>query len=146
MKWRLLVGFTLGLVLMIVSAESYKEDVLYASVAGTFAIYTFLLVGFEIREQKEKSQYCKSVKFKDLKPGIYGVRMNPFPVKDLFPFSSYASYFMLIEFCARSIIVEFPDDRSKGSLQVAMRKFIEDITDEDGFTVHKDGSVTNNRI
>ena len=51
---------------------------------------------------------------------------------------------MVIELCGGTIIVEF-SDKDKATLQVAMGNYLKNLTDEDGFTIHKDGSVTNNR-
>ena len=129
----------------LLTTDELFVSLIVATIAFIAAIVAFVYVGFEIGKQKKDNPYCESVKFKKLKPGIYGVKTNPFPVKDLFPFRSHASYFMLIELCARPIIVEFPDNRSRGSLQMAMGKLIKDITNEEGFTIDKKGRVTNNR-
>lgn len=140
-----------GTLMLAIAIDSLKTNetrsisLIIATSVNVAAIIGFICAGFEIGKQKKDNPYCESVKFKKLKPGIYGVKTNPFPVKDLFPFHSHASYFMLIELYGRPIIVEFPDNRSRSSLQVAMGKLIEDITNEEGFTIHSDGRVTNNR-
>ncbi|MCK5491306.1 MAG: hypothetical protein KAI67_05705 [Candidatus Pacebacteria bacterium] len=51
---------------------------------------------------------------------------------------------MVIELGGRAIIVSLSDE-SKSIFERSMRKSLEEITDEDGFTVHKDGSVTSTR-
>lgn len=77
-------------------------------------------------------------------PGIYGVRINPFDSRSFFRGMVLDEYFMVIELGGRAIIVSLSDE-SKSIFERSMRKSLEEITDEDGFTVHKDGSVTSTR-
>ena len=92
------------------------------------------------KKSKKKNTYADSMEFGDLEPGVYGVRINPF---DLWHFYHGLPEhpMMVIELSGRPIIIEVSDE-SRPILQVAMGKPLEDITDEEGFTIHKDGRVT----
>ena len=88
---------------------------------------------------KKKNVYVNVMKFQDLEPGTYEIKISNFDLKRFC--HGTPKPIMLIELRGGQIIVEFSDE-SKAILQVAMDDHLENLKDGDAFTVHKDGHVT----
>ncbi len=123
-------------------AKVIDPSVISATFLLTFAIVWFFCAIVEMTENKT-NKYSDSMKFGDLIPGVYGIRINNFNLWNFYHWLP-ENPMMVVELCGRTIIVEF-SNKDKAILQVAMGDYLKNLTNEDGFTVHKDGSVTENR-
>jgi hypothetical protein len=143
MKWRVLIGLVFGLVLMIASMELYaKENVFFASIAGIFAAYMFLLAGIETGEQKKDKLNYEPVKFGELEPGSYLFMTTPVQHINCSLTGDCDLYFTFLERNGEAIPVVIGVS-AKIEIQNAMRgKFINQIKSGEGLEIDENHNVT----
>ena len=142
MKWKSLIGFMFGIVLIIASQELYaKENIFSASVMGASAIYIFLLAGIEIERQNKNHE---PVKFEKLKPGSYFFMTTPVLHINCSLTGECTLYFAFLEHSRNGKAIPVVIGISaKIEIQDAMHgKFINQIGSGEGLEIDEDHNIT----